>query len=638
MLQQIREKLGGWPAKIIFGLMVFVFSFFGIESYFVARNETWVAKVDGHEISQQDFQNSFNQYRQQQLAQPGNTMDASDFEKPEVKRAALDRLINRQLLLNLNEKLGVVVPDSAVRAQIEQVPQFQVDGHFSPDAYLAMLSAAGQAPEQYQDTIRTGLAVSQLPEPIVNTAFATGSDADAYLRLLTQTRDFHYVELPDAPPADADVSEDDIAAWYKSHQKDFMAPERVSLRYIEVNAADMKAAAAPDESALKALYEKEKARFGAPEEREAAHILIAVPKNASPAQQKAALAKAEQVDKLARAPGADFAKLAQQYSDDLGSRNQGGDLGWLQKGDTDPAFESALFSLAKGQISAPVLSPEGYHVIDLEDVRGGQVKPFEQVRDQLAAEAEKNGRENEFSDVAGKLTDMVYQDPSSLEPAAKALGLTVQSTPLFPRSGTSSGIAANPAVVKAAFSDQVLGQGNTSDPIDLGKNNIVVIHVVDHEVAKAKPLADVRDVVRTDILGARAEAAAKRQADALYAQLQKSGDLDAVAKSANQPVKPATAVGRDSNAFDPQLLVAVFRMPRPAAGKPDSVLVPLEKGRYALAVLNGVHDGDASSLPKPQRDMLRSQMGQVNGAMETDELLAALHAKAKIEVAADRMQ
>src|SRR5581483_4690528 len=331
-----------------------------------------------------------------------------------------------------------------------------------------------------------------------------------------------------------------------------------------------------DEADLKARYEKEKSRFGAPEEREASHILISVPKNATPAQQKAALAKAQQIDKLAKAPGADFAQLAKQYSDDLGSKNQGGDLGWLQKGDTDPAFEAALFAMKKGQISDPVLSPEGYHIIDLKDVRGGQVQSFEQVRDQLAAEAEKSERESEYSDVAGKLTDLVYQDPSSLEPAAKALGLTVQTTPLFPRTGAPSGIAANKAVVKAAFSDQVLAQGNSSDPIDLGTNHIVVIHVADHEPAKPKPL----DHVRADILQARADQAAKKQADTLYAQLQKSGDLEAVAKSAGQAVKPATAVGRDSSAFDPQLLDTVFRMPRPAAGKTSSALAPLPKGRY----------------------------------------------------------
>ncbi len=389
---------------------------------------------------------------------------------------------------------------------------------------------------------------------------------------------------------------------------------------------------------MKARYEKEKAKFGAPEQREAAHILIAVPKNATPAQQKAALAKAQQIDKLARAPNADFAQLARRYSDDLGSKNQGGDLGWLSRGDTDPAFESALFSMKKGQISDPVLSPEGYHIIDLKDIRGGQVKSFAEVRDQLAAEAEKSERESRYSDVAGRLTDLVYQDPSSLEPAAKALGLTVQTTPMFPRSGASSGIAANKAVVKAAFSDPVLAQGNTSDPIELGPDHVVVIHVADHEAAKPKPLDQVRDAVRMQILQARADEAAKKRADALYAQFRQGGDLDAIAKSAGRPIKSATAVGRDSTAFDSQLVDAVFRMPRPAPGKTAQALATLPKGRYALVELNAVHDGDPASLPKPQREMLRQQMGQVIGAQAIDGLLAALRAHAKIEVAMDRLQ
>ncbi|HEX7130099.1 MAG TPA: SurA N-terminal domain-containing protein [Rhodanobacteraceae bacterium] len=637
MLQKMRDLLGGWPAKIIFGLMVFVFSFFGIEGYFQAHNDTWVAKVDGHEISQQDFQNSFNQYRQQQMAQPGNTMEAADFEKPEVKRAALDRLINQQLLLNLNEKLGVVVPDSEVRAQIAQVPQFQVDGRFNPDAYLATLSASGKTPQQYQDEVRSDLAPSQLAAPIANTAFATEAEVDAYLGLRLQTRDFRYFELPQPPAPDTKVSDAEIAAWYKSHTSDFMSPEEVSVHYLELDAADMKVDSATDEASLKARYEKEKSRFTLPEEREAAHILVKVPPNATPAQQKAALAQAEKIDKLAKAPGADFGKLAAQYSDDLGSKNQGGELGWLQKGDTDPAFENALFAMQKGQISDPVLSPEGYHIIDLEDVRSGQVKPFAEVRDQLAAEAAKEARESQYSEVAGKLTDLVYQDPGSLEPAAKALGLTVRTTPPFTREGASSGIAANKNVVKAAFSDQVLTQGNTSDPIDLGPNHIVVIHIADHQPAKPKPLAEVSDEIRKDILQARADAAAKHQAEALFAQLQKSGDLDAVAKSASQPVKQASTVERDSKAYDAQLLQAVFGMPRPAKGKATEKLVPLSGGRYALVVLNAVHPGDVASVPKQEKEALREQMGQVIGVQDIGGLLSALRAHAKIEIATDRM-
>ncbi|MEO7149123.1 MAG: SurA N-terminal domain-containing protein [Rhodanobacteraceae bacterium] len=637
MLQKLRETFGGWPGKVAGAILIFVFAFFGIEGYFVASNETWVAKVDGHEISQQDFQNDFNAYRQQQMHAPDNTMDAADFEKSEVKRAVLDRLVNQRLLLNANEKLGIVVPDSAVRAQIAQVPQFQVDGRFNSDAYLAMLSANSKTPQAYQDEVRAGLAVSQLPGAIVDTAFATNVDVDAFLRLRLQTRDFRYVELPPPVPSDTRVDDAEIAAYYQSHAKDFMSPEQVSLRYIELDAATMKVDTGTDEAALKARYEQDKSRFSVSEQRLVSHILIKVPPNATPAQQKAALAKAQQVDQLAKAPNADFAKLAQQYSDDLGSKNQGGDLGWIEKGVTDPAFESALFAMQKGQISDPVLSPEGYHVIDLRDVRTGQVRPFDEVRNQLAAEVAKSARENKYSDLGSKLTDAIYQDPSSLAPAAKALGLTVQTTPLFTRAGGDSGIAANKAAVKAAFSDQVLVQGNTSDPVDLGPNHIVVVHVADHVPAKPKPLADERDAIRNDILQARADAKAKQQAGALFAQLQKNGDLDAVAKSANQQVKQASAVERDAKSFDPQLLDAVFKMPRPLAGKPGSVLVPLSGGHYALVALGEVRNGDVASFPKTERDVLRTQISQAIGTQDVLGLIDVLRVKAKVETAPDRM-
>jgi peptidyl-prolyl cis-trans isomerase D len=293
--------------------------------------------------------------------------------------------------------------------------------------------------------------------------------------------------------------------------------------------------------------------------------------------------------------------------------------------------------MQKGQISDPVLSSEGYHIIDLEDVRSGQVKSFAEVRDQLAAEAAKEARESQYSDTAGKLTDLVYQDPSSLEPAAKALGLTVQTTPLFTRQGTSSGIASNKNVVKAAFSDLVLTQGNSSDPVDLGPSHIVVLHIADHQPAKPKPLSEVSDAIRNDILQARADAAAKQQADALFAKLQKGGDLEALAKSAGQQVKQASTVQRDSTAYDPELLRAIFKMPSPAKGKETRDLVPLPKGRYALVVLDAVHPGDMATAPKQEKDVLRSQMGQVIGIQDIDGLLAALRAHAKVEVAKDRL-
>jgi peptidyl-prolyl cis-trans isomerase D len=516
MLQAIRNMFKSWIVIAIFGVLVVVaFLFFGIEGYFSQSNATWVAKVDGHEVSQQDFTTAFNNYRQQQLNSPGNTMDPADFQKPEVKEAVLKQVVNRQLLLNENDQLGIKVPDAAVREQIASYPVFQVNGKFDTSSYLAWLAQQRKSADQFEDEVRSDLATRQLPEAIIATAFATKAEAEAFLRLELQQRDFSFVDLPPpAPtPEQGNVSDAEIAGYYKAHQSEFMTPEQVAVNYIDLDAATMKVTPDLSDKALEARYDKEKARFVSPPQWEVAHILIKLPPKASAADKQAALAKARKVEALAKAPGADFAKLAEEYSDDLGSKRQGGDLGWLSKGDAGPEFQAALDKMKKGGISDPVLTSDGYHIIDVRDLREGHSQSFAEVRDQLAAEAKKDARKDTYQDVGNKLTDMIYNDPTSLKPAAQKLGLTIQTTPLFGRDGGKSGIAANPKVVKAAFSDMVLVQGNTSDPIDLGDDHMVVIHVDKHVPAAPKPLDQVRDQIHHEIVQQRVDASAKTLAE-----------------------------------------------------------------------------------------------------------------------------
>lgn len=640
MLQAIRNMFKNWIVIAIFGVLVVVaFLFFGIEGYFSQSNETWVAKVDGHEISQQDFNTAFNNYRQQQMNAAGNTMEAADFEKPEVKQAVLKQVVNRQLLLNENDKLGVKVPDAAVRDQIASYPIFQVDGKFDPSSYLAWLTQQRKTADQFQEEIRSDLATRQLPEAIVTTAFATKADAEGFLRLQLQQRDFSFVDLPPPAPTpdQSQVTDSDIATYYKEHQSDFMTPEQVAVNYIDLDAATMKVTPDLSDSALKARYDKEKSNFVSPPQWEVAHILIKVPPKASAAEKQAALAKAQKVDALAKAPGADFAKLAEQYSDDLGSKRQGGDLGWLSKGDAGPEFQAALDKLNKGEISAPVLTSDGYHIIEVRDVREGHTQTFAEVRDQLLEEAKKEARQDAYRDVGGKLTDMVYNDPTSLQPAAEKLGLKIQTTPLFGREGSKTGLASNPKVVKAAFSDLVLMQGNTSDPIDLGNDHMVVIHLDKHIPAAPKPLDQVRDQVKQDIVRQRVDASAKQLANAAFKKLQGGTALDALAKDAGQGVQQKSGVMRNAQDMDPDLLKAVFKMPKPAKGADTKALVPMANGHYALVVLTAVTPGDASKIPSQALAFLREQMARAYGDANIKAFLDVLRANAKIEVAKQRL-
>lgn len=629
MLQAMRNKMHGWPSIVLLGVCVFAMSFFGIETYFMSHTDSFVAKVGKHEISQQDYQNRVNQLRQQMSAEQGDHFDASIFEKPETKQRIVDGLIDQQLLLQANDDWGLRVADQSVRDYIAQIPAFQVNNQFDANSYRAWLLSQRKTPDTFENDIRASLATQLLPGAINDSTIVSDEQINHFLGLLTQRRDVRFFVLPRPALSDNQVSDAQIEAWYKEHLADYMNPEQVSVKYIEVDGNSLKLDTTPSDDELKKRYEDEKQRFVQPEQRLVSHILINVPANATPDQQKAALAKAEKI--AAEANPGDFAKLAEQNSEDLGSRRQGGDLGWLEKGVTNAAFDSALFALQKGQISKPILSPDGYHIIWLRDVRSGESKPFAEVRDQLVKEASTADRDRKYNDVAGKMSDNTYQNPSSLEPAASALDLPIKSTALFSRKG-GEGLAADPKLIAAAFSDDVLVQGNNSGLIDLGNDHSVVIHVDKHVAAAARPLTEVRADVQKKILDERIAAAEKKLSNDALARLDKGEAMPAVATAMGAELKSVNAATRQSTDVPAPLLTQAFLLPHPAAGKSQFAAVDMKDGSYALLAVDKVQDGDLSKVPPEQRDSLRQQMTQVYGSEATRELLELLRANAKIKI------
>lgn len=628
MLQAMRNKMHGWPSIIVLGLAVLAMSLFGMESYFTSRDDSFVAKVGKHEVSQRAFQDRMNQLRQQASAEQGEHFDSSMFEKPEVKQRVLDGMVDEQLLLQANADWGMRVSDQAIRDYIAGISAFQVNGQFDATSYRAWLTSQRKTPDMFESEVRSSLETQLLPAAINDSTIVSDQQVDQFLSLLSQRRDLRYFQLPRPTLADSKVSDGEIQAWYKAHLADYMNPEQVSVKYIEVNGADLPLDAAPSEDDLKKRYADEKQRFVQPEQRLVSHILINVPNNATPEQQKAALAKADKI--AAEANPGDFAKLAQQDSQDLGSRRQGGDLGWLEKGVTNPAFDSALFALQKGQISKPVLSTDGYHIIWLRDVRSGDSKPFDEVRDELVKEATTADRDRKYNEVAGKMSDNTYQNPTSLEPASVALNLPIKATALFSRKG-GDGLTSNPKLIAAAFSDDVLVQGNNSGLIDLGNNHSVVIHVEKHVPAVAKPLVEVRTGVEKTILDGRVAAAEKKQAEDALARLRKGDAMPDVAKSLGAAITTTNGVDRRAQLPAP-LLTQAFLLPHPVADKPQFAAVDMQDGTYALLAVDKVQGGDLSKVPPEQRESLRQQMAQAYGSEATRELIDQLRAKSEIKI------
>lgn len=634
MLQALRNKMHGWPSIVVLGIAVFAMSFFGIQSYFMSQNDTYVAKIGKQEVSQQQYQDRMNQLRQQASAQQGDNFDNSVFEQPATKLSVLNQLVDEKILNKANKDLGMQVSDQAVRDFIGSIPAFQLDGQFDPVTYRTVLAAQGKSPAMFESEVRGSLEPALIPDAITASTIVTDADVDAFINLSLQRRNVRYVLLPTPKVGDTSVSDAQLEHYYKQHQDEFATPEQVSLQYIEVKQSDLKPDAAPSDEELRKRYQDEKQKFVQPEQRLVSHILVNVPKNATPVQQKNALAKVEKI--ATEANPEDFAKLAEKDSDDLGSKRQGGDLGWLEKGVANAAFDDAMFKLKKGEISKPVLSDEGYHIIWLRDVRRGQVKPFDEVKSQLAEEAASGSRDRRFNALAGKLTDKTYQNPSSLEPAAQELGLKLKTTPLFSRAGGTD-IAADPKVLKAAFSDDVLAQGNNSNLIELGDGRDVVVRVEKHVAASTKPLADIRDEVHQKVLAARATEAAKKQADSLIARLDKGETLDAVIGTLGATVQKMDGLVRTQPGLPAALETRAFLMPHPVKDKPQYAAVEMNDGSYALLALDKVEGADMSKVTAQERSTLKAQMVKAYGNEAAHEFIDQLRSATTIEIAKSRL-
>jgi peptidyl-prolyl cis-trans isomerase D len=637
MLQKLREKTSGWVAAAILGLLIVPFAFFGVENYFTQQVSNYVAKVNDTEIDQNQFNARFEEFRRQMRQMMGEQFDARQFESPESKRQVLDRLIDEELLRQSGEKLGVVVSAQLLQKEIAAIPAFQTNGRFDPVQYRTVLAAQGMTPRAFQDRVRRDLAMQALPAQLGGSGFVTESYVKRYLALRDQTRSFDYLVLP-APTAESvgEITDEALKAYFDQHASRFVSDERVALEYLEIDASKLDVPVAADEETLRQRYEEQKSRYMEAEQRLASHILVKVDPNADAEAQKAAQAKAQGLVEKARADGADFAALAKENSDDPGSKNLGGDLGWLEKGITDPAFESALFALQPGTISDPVKGADGWHVIQLREIKAESGKPFEDVRADLEREYLEGERERLFSDLSGRLVDVIYRDPTTLATASEELKLPIQRTESFTRSA-GAGIATNPAVLEAAFSDAQLVEGAVSDPIDLGNGRSVVIRTVDHVAATPQKLEDVREQVRSSVLAERIAEQSRKDAEAALGRLRGGESLAALATERGIEVQKAESVGRVGATVDPTISQHAFGLPHPTPAKASLGSVEMPAGGHALIALTSVSDGDPSSTDAATIASLREQLSQAVGGAEAMAFVKALRKASTIEVVEDRL-
>ena len=636
MLGYIRESVQGWIAWAIVILLIIPFALWGINQYFGNGGSLVVATINGEEISQKAYQREYYMQRDRARQMLGEQFDVSMMDE-QIKQKALDDIVNREVLTQTAKEAGFRISDDFLVQTIEGFEAFQENGKFSNALYKQQLSAQGESPATFEHRIKRAVLAQQMYSGLSATPVVTEHDVNYLLKLMEQTRDISYMILKaDGFKQDTDVTEDAIKQYYDEHQQRYMTPEMVSLSYIELDASKLATDKQPTEEELKQFYNERASLYVTPEERRTSHILISLGADATEEQIAAAKKKAEDLRKQIE-EGADFAKLAKEYSDDPGSAKQGGDIGFFGKDNLDPAYEEAMFKLKVGEVSEPVLSAFGYHIIKLDEIREQKAKPFEEVKPTLIEEYQRGIAERKFFDLSEKLTNLAYEVPDTLQDAAGATGLEIKTTDLFPRAG-GKGIAANPKVLAAAFSDEVLKQGYNSEAIGLGENHVVFIRVKDHQEARVKPLDDVRAQIKTHIINDKARARAEETGNNIIEQLGKGeATPEAAAKIVSVEWKNAGELKRTDRSIDSKIVQQAFKMAKPAEGKSSYSGVALPSGDYAVIGVNKVTDADVSKIDESKRLNLTRNLSGIRGDVAYEDFLQSLKDRSNITIQKDNL-
>jgi peptidyl-prolyl cis-trans isomerase D len=604
MLQNIRDNSQGWIAKTIIGVIVALMALTGFDAIFKATSTSQdAAKVNGEEITQVELSQAVDMQRRQLMQQLGKDFDASMLDEKMLREAALKGLIDRKLLLQGANQAKFSFSEAALDQVILQTPEFQENGQFSAERFDQVIRQLGYGRLQFRDMLGQEMLIGQLRAGLAGSGFVTDEQVNAFARLEKQTRDFASLNIK-ADPAAVKVSDDEIKAYYDEHAKEFMTPDQVVIDYIELKKSSFFDQVAVKDDELQALYQKETANLA--EQRRASHILIEVNDKVSDEQAKARIAEIQQ--RLAK--GESFEALAKEFSQDPGSATNGGDLGFAGPGVYDPVFETALYALKKDQVSEPVRTSFGYHLIKLLGVEAPEVPNFASLKGKLTHDLKTQQVERRFVDATKQLEDSAFEASDLVQPAQE-LKLTVHTSAPFGRQG-GEGIAANRAVIQAAFSTEVMDEGANSTAIELDPETVVVLRVKEHLKPEQLPLEAVASSIRAQLVKEHASAAAKTKAEDIIKGL-RDGKLPL-----NQPIdglswKVEEAVARGQEGIDPAVLQAVFRLPKPVSkDKPTFGSVTLADGTVVVLRLNGVNDAakPTDEEKASYRRFLASRVGQ----------------------------
>ncbi|HET8850568.1 MAG TPA: SurA N-terminal domain-containing protein [Marinobacter sp.] len=611
MLQDIRDNAQSTIAKVIVGLLIVSLSIWGMDAIIGGfSGEPEVATVNGQDITEREFLRTVQLETQQRMMQMDNP-DPSLLDEDRIRREVLEALIQDEVMSQDAQRQGLKLSEADIDALITRMPQFQVNGQFNSDRFVAAVRNMGMGVGEFRQAMRTSYVTNQIRAALSQSAIVAPQIADHLLAIQDQTRDFRVWTVNASDVVDqVSVSDEAIAAYYENNRDQFREAEQVDAAYITLSLGELAESIEISEDDLRAYYQQQAQEY-AREQRRASHILIEADADA-----EETMATIQQ----RLADGESFAALAEEFSIDTVSAEQGGDLGFAGRGVYDEAFENALFALETGEVSEPVETSFGLHLIRLEDIRRSEPPTFEELREELHAELARARASERFAEVRTQLADAVYTADDLAGPAEE-LGLEVRQADGITREGGQAPFD-HDGLVRQLFSEDVLKAGYNTELIDVGDNVSVVARVREYREPRQQELAEVRDEIHGILKAEAVRDAMSARADEVLAGVE-SGELS----TENWQVYDDQ--GRGGGDLGTYVLQKVFSMPRPEdGGKTTGKAVSSEQA--AVVVLEAVNDGEVDR-DSQEYIQLRQFLAQLEGQREYIAYQQYLRNQAEIE-------
>ena len=597
MLQSVRNNLKGTVAVIVIILFIIPMVLSGVGGSFLGSAAgTDAATVNGESISKMELSREVYAQKQRILAQDGID-PASDFLKDEnLAGPVLDRLTRRTAMLVTAREGGMSISDQTINKMITDQQDFYVDGKFDPERYRQLLASNGFTPASYREVLKTELLMEQQAKGMTASGFVTQAELDAIVSVIDETRSFYSIKIPaEGLREQVTVSDTEVDEYYNANQQAFVEPEKLTVDYLELSVDKLAEGVEVAEADLRAQFDQELKDFSSETEYQIAHLLISEENKAN-------------VEKVSErlAAGDDFATLVEEFSEDEGSKGAAGDLGVLTPGVYPEEFETAVYALEEGEVSPPVVTDAGTHFIRVTQKIEAEPPTYEERKDVIANQLKRIQAETTYVTMLDQLGEYTFS-AGDLSSASEQLNLAIKTSPRFQRS-QGTGVANNQAFRDAAFSPEVLVDGQNSNVIELSNDRAVVLRKNTHEPEHIKPLEQVREQIVTTLTDKKVEELQQERANALVASLKTSEDIEQVVKEQGYELNEHQDVKRTDASVDRNILSAAFAMSK--NGKYDSIA--LNNNDYAVIGLTDVSPGSVDKMPEQRLNGLIAQLNREN--------------------------